>query len=40
MAFHILFGNDDRTLKAKEVDEKIAKIIEELEKELDIEVKK
>jgi phenylalanyl-tRNA synthetase beta chain len=40
MAFHIVFGDNDRTLEASEVDEKIAKIIEELEKELDIEVKK
>ena len=39
MAFHIVFGADDRTLKAQEVDEQIALIIEQLEKE-NIEVKK
>jgi phenylalanyl-tRNA synthetase beta chain len=40
MAFHILFGHDEHTLKAQEVDEKIKIIVEVLETELDVEIRK
>ncbi len=40
MAFHIIFGADNRTLEAKDVDEKIAIIIEALENEIDVEIRK
>ncbi|MEN8251974.1 MAG: hypothetical protein ABFQ53_00110, partial [Patescibacteria group bacterium] len=40
MAFHIIFGAHERTLKASEVDEKISVIISSLEEELDVEIKK
>jgi len=40
MAFHIIFGADNRTLKAKEVDEKMQDIMIALEDEIDIEIRK
>ena len=40
MAFHIIFGAKDKTLKAKNVDDKIAIIIEALENEIDVEIRK
>lgn len=40
MAFRITFGNIERTLKSKEVDERIGKIIESVEEELGVEVRK
>lgn len=40
MAFHIVFGSHERTLKAQEVDEIMQKIIAHVESELDVEVKK
>ena len=40
MAFHLLFGNEEKTLQAKEIDTELAKIIEVIERELDVEVKK
>ncbi len=40
MAFHIIFGADDKTLKAKEVDDKVAIIIKELENNIDVELRK
>ncbi len=40
MAFHLLFGNEEKTLQAKEVDTELAKIIEVIKKELGVEVKK
>lgn len=40
MAFRITFGNVERTLKSEEVDEKIVKVIESVEGELGVEVRK
>jgi phenylalanyl-tRNA synthetase beta chain len=40
MAFHIIFGDNEKTLKSKNVDEKIENIIGSLEKEIDVEVRK
>jgi phenylalanyl-tRNA synthetase beta chain len=40
MAFHLLFGSSEKTLKTEEVDKSIAKIIMTIEKELDVEIKK
>lgn len=40
MAFHIVFGSQERTLKAQEVDDIMQKIITHIESELDVEVKK
>ncbi len=40
MAFHIIFGAKDKTLKTKNVDDKIATIIEALENEIDVEIRK
>ncbi len=40
MAFHIVFGADEKTLEAKEVDEKVQDIITELEDMVDIEIRK
>ena len=40
MAFHIIFGHNERTLKASEVDEKIQAVITALEEDLDVEVRK
>jgi phenylalanyl-tRNA synthetase beta subunit len=40
MAFHIVFGVEDRTLTSQEVDDAITKIIEALEKDHNITVKK
>ncbi len=40
MAFHLLFGDEEKTLQAKEVDTEVAKIIRVTEKELDVEVRK
>ena len=40
MAFHLLFGDKEKTLQAKEVDEQVNKIIQQLESELGVEVRK
>jgi phenylalanyl-tRNA synthetase beta chain len=40
MAFHLIFGDETKTLQAKEVDETIAKVIEVVESELGVEVRK
>ncbi|MFC1623343.1 phenylalanine--tRNA ligase subunit beta [Patescibacteria group bacterium] len=39
-AFHIIFGSKERTLEGKEVDEIMSKVMENLEGELDVEVRK
>lgn len=39
-AFHILFGSNNRTLESSEVDEIMSKIMDKLESELDVEVRK
>ena len=40
MAFHIIFSHPERTLQAQEVDSQMDKIVETLEKELDVKLKK
>jgi len=40
LAFHIMFGKDDKTLESKEVDEVMEKIISLLENELKVEIRK
>ncbi len=40
MAFHLMFGDKEKTLQAKEVDDKIGEIIKVVENELNVEVKK
>ena len=39
LAFHMLFGSDDRTLSSEEIDAQIAVIIADLEKEQNIDVR-
>ena len=40
MAFHLVFGDDERTLKSEEIDNKITEIIKTVETELDVDVRK
>ncbi len=40
MAFHLLFGDEEKTLQAKEIDVELAKIVEAMEKELGVKVRK
>ncbi len=40
MAFHLVFGDKERTLQSKEIDEKIDEIIETVEDKLGVEVRK
>jgi len=40
MAFHLSFGDKEKTLQAKEVDEKITKIIKIVEGELNVEIRR
>ena len=39
-AFHIILGADDRTMTGKEIDDTMSAIIEQLEKELDVKLRK
>ena len=39
-AFHIIFGSKERTLESSEVDEIMSNMMENLESELDVEVRR